>query len=107
MKRGDCQCKFYSHIACIKWYDNKSVMLLGDHLEELTSILIVQRRLKGSSSTIPVNFPNGFKLYNSKMGGVDLMDLLKPAYQLDEGQSFHFISVCFLICSMLLLSILL
>ena len=29
MKWGDYQCKFYNHIACIKWYDNKSVMLLG------------------------------------------------------------------------------
>ena len=90
MKRGDYQSKFYNHIACIKWYDNKSVMLLGGHLEELTSILIVQRRLKGSSSTIPVNFPNGIKLYNSKMGGVDLMDLLKPAYQLDRRSKFPF-----------------
>ena len=33
----------------IKWYDNKSVMLLGSHLEEITSISTVQRRLKGSS----------------------------------------------------------
>ena len=33
MKRGDYQCKFYNHIACIKWYDNKPVMLLGSRLE--------------------------------------------------------------------------
>ena len=26
------------HIACVKWYDNKSIMLLGSHLEEITSI---------------------------------------------------------------------
>ena len=43
----------------------------------------MERRLKGSSSKIPVNCPNGIKLYNSKMGGVDLMDKLKSAYQLD------------------------
>ena len=42
MKRGDYKCKFYNHIACIKWYD-KSMMLLGSHLEELTSISTVQR----------------------------------------------------------------
>ena len=74
MKQGDYQYEFYNHIACIKWYDNKSVMLLGNHLEERTSILTGQRRLKGSSSKIPVNCPNGIKLYNSKMGGVDLMN---------------------------------
>ena len=28
----------------MKWYDNKSVMLLGSYLEEITSILTVQRR---------------------------------------------------------------
>ena len=38
MKRGDYQCKIYKHIACIKWYDNKSLMLLGSHLEDITSI---------------------------------------------------------------------
>ena len=90
MKPGDYQCKFYNHIACIKWYDSKSVMLLGSHLEEITSISTVQRRLKGSSSKIPVNWSNGIKLYNSKMGGVDLMDQLKSAYQLDQRSKFRF-----------------
>ena len=90
MKRGDYQCKFYNNIACIKWYDNTSVMLLGSHLEEVTSISTVQRRLKGSSSKIPVNCPNDIKLYNSKMGGVDLMDQLKSAYQLDRKSKFQF-----------------
>ena len=44
MKPGFYQLKFYNHIACMKWYDNKSVMLLGSYLEEITSILTVQRR---------------------------------------------------------------
>ena len=90
MKRGDYQCKFYNHKACIKWYDNKSVMLLGSHLEEITSISTVQRRLKGYSSKVPVNYPNGIKLYNNKMGWVDLMDQLKSAYQLDQRSKFQF-----------------
>ena len=50
MKRGDYQ---YNYKACIKWYDNKSVMLLGSHLEEITSISIVQRRLMGSPCILP------------------------------------------------------
>ena len=83
MKWGDYHCKYYNPIACIKWYENKSVMLLGSHLEEITSILTIQRRLNGSSSKIPVNYPNGIKLYNNKMGGVDLINQLKWAYQLD------------------------
>ena len=90
MKRVDYQCKFCNHIVCIKWYDSKSVMLLGSHLEELTSVLTVQRRLKGSSSKILVNCPNDIKLYNRKMVGVDLMDQLKSAYQLDRRSKFQF-----------------
>ena len=50
----------------------------------------MQRRLKGSSSKIPVHCPNGIKLYNSKMGGIDLMDQLKSAYQLDRRLKFGF-----------------
>ena len=90
MKRGDYQSKFYNHIACVKWYDKKYVMLLGSHLEEITSISTVQRRLKGSSSKIPVNCQNGIKLYNCKMSGVDLMNQLKSAYQLDRRSKFRF-----------------
>ena len=59
------------------------MMLLRSHLEEITSISTVQRRLKGSSSKIPVNWLNGIKLYNIKMSGADLMDQLKSAYKLD------------------------
>ena len=76
--------------SLIKWYDNKSVMLLGSHLEEITSISTVQRRVKGPLSKIPVNCPNGIKLYNSKMDGVHLMDQLKSAYQLDRRSKFLF-----------------
>ena len=46
--------------------------------------------MKGSSSKIPVNCPNGIKLYNSKLNGVDLMDQLKSAYQLHQRSNFQF-----------------
>ena len=78
MKQRDYQCKFYNHIAT--WFGNKSVMLLGTHLEEIPSISTVQKRLKGSSCKIPVSCPNDIKLYNSKLGRVDLMDQLKLVY---------------------------
>ena len=90
MQQRDYHYKFYNHIGCIKWCDNKIVMLLGSHLEEITSILTVQRKLKGSSSKIPVNCRNPIKLYKTKMGGVDMMDQLKPAYQLDQKSMFRF-----------------
>ena len=42
------------------------------------------------SSKIPVNCPNDIKLWNRKMGGVDLMNQLKSAYQLDWRSKFRF-----------------
>ena len=90
IKGGDYQCKFYNHIVCIKWYDNKSLMLLRSDLDEITSILTMQRRLKCSSSKIPVNCPNTIKLYNSKMNGVDLLHQLKSAYQINRRLKFRF-----------------
>ena len=45
---------------------------------------------KGSLSKSPENCPNGIKLYNSKMGRVDLMDHLKSAYQLDRRLKSQF-----------------
>ena len=65
-------------------------MLLGSHLEEIASMSTLGRRLKSSSSKIPVNFPNVVKLHNSKMGAVDFMDRLKSAYQLDRRSKFRF-----------------
>ena len=59
-------------------------------VSEPASISTVKRRLKGSSSKIPVNCPNGIKLYDCKIGGVNLMDQLKSAYQLGRRLKFRF-----------------
>ena len=65
-------------------------MLMGNHLEEITSISTVQRRFEGLSSKGTVNCSNGIKLYNNKMGGIDLMDQLKLTYQPDQKSKFWF-----------------
>ena len=90
IKWGDYQWKFYNHITCIKWYGNKSMMIIRSHLEEIISTSTVQRRLKGSLSKIPVNCPSDITLCNSQMGGLELMDQLKSAYQLDRRLKFQF-----------------
>ena len=63
-------------------------MLHRSHLEKIT--LTVQRRLKGYLSKTPANFPNGINLYNSKMRGVEEIDQLKSAYELDQRLKFRF-----------------
>ena len=67
------------------------MILLRSDLEEITTISTVQRRLKSSSSKIPVNYSNYMpKLYKRKMGEADLMDQLKSAYQIDSRSKFRF-----------------
>ena len=39
---------------------------------------------KGSATKISVSCPQAIKIYNTHMGGVNLMDQLKSAYQLDR-----------------------
>ena len=50
-------------------------------------MLSVQRREKGSKTRIAVSFSKIVKLYNSGMGGVDLMDQRTAAYRLDRKTS--------------------
>ena len=50
-------------------------------------MLSVQRREKGSKTRTAVPFSKIVKLYNSSMGGVDLMDQHTAAYRLDRKTS--------------------
>ena len=72
MKRGDCEFLFSGKTMACKWMDNRSVLLLPSALEGMT--LSIQRREKGSKTKSSGPCPNTVKLYNSGMGGVDLMD---------------------------------
>ena len=67
-----------------KGMDNRSVLLLSSALEGMSDILSVQRRENGSKTKSSVPCPKVVKLYNSGMGGVDLMDQRNAAYRLDR-----------------------
>ena len=70
--------------------DDRSVLLLASVLEGMSDILSVQRREKGSKTRSLVSCPKVVKLYNSDMGGVDLMDKRTAAYRLDRKSSVIF-----------------
>ena len=76
-------------MAC-KWMDNRSVLLLSSALEGMNDILSVQRREKSSKTKRLVPCPKVFKLYNSSMGWVDLMDQRTAAYHLDQKSSVRY-----------------
>ena len=67
-------------------------MLLGSHLEEITSISTMQRRLKGFSFQIPVNYLMTLSYTTAKWGELIWWSrhLLKSPYQLDRSSKFPF-----------------
>ena len=70
--------------------DNWSILLLSSALEGMNNILSVQRREKGSNTKSLVPCSKVVKLYNSSMGGFDLMDQSTAAYCLDRKSSVRF-----------------
>ena len=90
MKREDCEFLFSGNAMACKWTDNQLVLLLSSALEGMNVILSVQRREKSSKTTSSVPFPKVVKLYNSGMGGVDLMDHRPAAYRLYRKSSVTF-----------------
>ena len=87
MKRGDCEFLFSGNTMACKWMDNRSVLLLSSALEGMNDILSFQRREKGSKTNLAPSL-KPVKLYNSNMGGVDLMD--HAAYRLERKSSVRF-----------------
>ena len=90
MKRGDCEFLFSGNTMACKWMDNRSVLLLSSALEGMNDILSVQRREKGSKTKSSVPCPKAVKLYNSGIGGVDVMDQRIATYHLDRKSSVRF-----------------
>ena len=90
MKRGDCEFLFSGNTMACKWMYNRSVLLLSSTLEGMNDILSVQRREKGSKTKSLVPYPKVVKLYNSSMGGVDLMDQCIATYRLHRKSSVRF-----------------
>ena len=90
MERGDSEFLFSGNTMVCKWMDNRSVLLLSSSLEEMNDVLSVQRKEKGSKTKSLVSCPKVVKLYNSGMGGVDLMDQRTAAYRLDRNSPVRF-----------------
>ena len=90
MKRGDCEFLFSDNTMACKWVDNLSVVLLSSAVKGMNDILSAQRREKGSKTKSLVPCPKVGKLYNSGMGGVDVIKKHTAAYRLDRKSSLRF-----------------
>ena len=90
IKVGDCKFLYSKNVMACKWMDNRSVLLLSSAIEGIDDVSSVQRREKGSATKSAIPCPTVVKLYNSGMGGVNLMDQRIAAYQLDRKSSVRF-----------------
>jgi Transposase IS4 len=85
MERGDIDVSSANGISCIKWMDNRSVLLLTNFLPS-TSVdsTVVYRKQKGTCERLRVPCPVIVSTYNKYIGGVDLMDQKKVSYEIDR-----------------------
>ena len=60
-QRDDPQIKSFKNIACIKWMDNGSILMVGSNMENIRPVLSVSRREKGSTTKKFINCPNAIK----------------------------------------------
>ena len=89
MKRGDIENYSADKVSCVKWMDNRAVMLLSNFISPEEHIM-VKRRKAGTADRIEVKCPEMVARYNKYMGGVDLMDQLKISYQCDRKSTKKF-----------------
>ena len=90
MRRGDHDYMYSDKVACCKWFDRRSVLMLFSNIEGMSTTSTVLRRQKGYASKIQVPCPDVIKIYNQGMGGVDLIDQRTAAYHLDRKSRVRF-----------------
>ncbi|XP_028659115.1 piggyBac transposable element-derived protein 2-like [Erpetoichthys calabaricus] len=83
MKRGDISAASSRGIACVKWKDSRSVVMLSNFISPIPTIT-VKRRVAGSANKVDVRCPLVIQKYNQHMGGVDLMAQTKVTYEVDR-----------------------
>ncbi|XP_064469969.1 piggyBac transposable element-derived protein 4-like [Ornithodoros turicata] len=84
MKRGDIASFSADGICCVKWMDNRAVVMLSNFISPVETVT-VQRRCAGTKEKkVDVRCPLVVSEYNKGMGGVDLMDQKKVTYEVDR-----------------------
>ena len=74
MRRSDHDYMYSDKVACCKWFDRRSVLMLFSNIEGMLTTSTVLRRQKGSASKTQVPCADVIKMYNQGMGCVDLID---------------------------------
>ena len=78
--------------------------MLVSNAEVVITTSTVLSRQKKSPSKVEILCPDGIKMYNQEMGGVDLVDQGKATYNLERIYNLYFINPCannFIACNMM------
>lgn len=89
LKRGESQMLSANGITCVKWMDNRSVVMLSNFINSTDSVTVSRRQQK-SAERIQIPCPEIIVAYNKFMGGVDLMDQKKTAYEVDRKSKIKY-----------------
>ena len=58
ISRGEGDFIYSKNIICCKWYNNKSVLLLGKNVDGMSGVSNIMRKTKSSANKTPVCCPN-------------------------------------------------
>jgi hypothetical protein len=83
LKRGASQMLSANGKVCVKWMDNRSVVLFSNFLNSIES-LTVSRRQQKSAENIQIPCPEIIIASNKFLAGVDLMDQKMITYEIDR-----------------------
>ena len=89
MRKGDHDSMYSEKVACCKWLDRCSVLMLFSNIEGMSTTTAL-RQQKGFASKIQVPCPDVIKMYKQGMGGVDLIDQRTAVYHLDRKSRVRF-----------------
>lgn len=72
-----------NNVTIIKWHDNRCVHVISSY-KGVNPIEKAKRWSSKDKKYIEVDMPSAIKEYNTKMGGVDLTDMLIELYRIDN-----------------------
>lgn len=83
-----------ARINVLRWL-NRSIVNISSTLFLVFPLSSLSRYDKSLIKTISIDYPNIVKIYNTKMGGVDLFDMLMALYRLDHKSKKWYIRIFF------------
>lgn len=100
LQRGESDWKISKDgIVCMKWKDRKGILFLSNYQTPVATETVMRRAKDGTQEEVVC--PKLVKNYNSYMGFVDKMDMLKSLYEIDRKSVkwwhrifWHFLDLC-------------